>query len=154
MLRNLVLTLLVLTFAGPASAAEWKMQKGPLVTRWAKEVSPAKVLPEYPRPQMVRKEWVNLNGLWQYAVRPKAEAKAEKWDGEILVPFAIESALSGVMKTVKNDERLWYRRTFAARDAEGWAAAVALWGGRLGSDGLREWQGGRQPSRRVYAVFV
>lgn len=142
-----ILALFAALFAlsGFASAAEWKMQKGPLVTRWAKDVSPDKVLPEYPRPQMVRKEWVNLNGLWQYAVRPKGEEKAAKWDGEILVPFAIESALSGVMKTVKNDERLWYRRTFArpAMQKDGrlllhfgavdWEATVYVNGKEVGS---------------------
>lgn len=96
-----------------AAEGEWKPAKGRLMTRWAKDVSPEKVLPEYPRPQMVRKEWTNLNGLWQYAVRPVEQTKPDtKWDGQILVPFAIESALSGVMKTVKSDERLWYRRTF------------------------------------------
>jgi hypothetical protein len=114
MIRGILAVLVLFTLATLSHAAdgEWAAKKGPLMTRWAKDVSPEKVLPEYPRPQMVRKEWVNLNGLWQYAVRPKAEEKAEKWDGQILVPFAIESALSGVMKTVKSDERLWYRRTF------------------------------------------
>ena len=81
-------------------AEEWKPAKGQLMTRWAKDVSPDNVLPEYPRPQMVRKDWQNLNGLWDYAIRPKDEPKPEKWDGKILVPFPVESALSGVMKNV------------------------------------------------------
>ena len=71
-------------------------------------------MPEYPRPQMVRDKWTNLNGLWQYAIRPKGEPRPENWDGEILVPFCVESALSGVKKAVKPDERLWYRRTFSS----------------------------------------
>jgi hypothetical protein len=90
----------------------WQPAKGKLMTRWAKEVSPERVHREYPRPQMVRKEWLNLNGLWEYAIRPKEEGTPEKFDGEILVPFPIESALSGVMERVDEKSRLWYRRTF------------------------------------------
>jgi hypothetical protein len=89
------------------------------MTRWAKQVSPDKVHPDYPRPQMVRKDWLNLNGLWDYAIRPKGESKPPKFDGQILVPFAIESALSGVKKAVVEGERLWYRRTFEI--PKGWA---------------------------------
>src|SRR5437879_5735792 len=66
-------------------AADWAPAPGPLMTRWAKDVHPDNVLPQYPRPQMVRGEWANLNGLWQYAVRPKDVAKPEQWDGQILV---------------------------------------------------------------------
>src|SRR5207253_11342475 len=85
---------------GRCWAADWEPAKGRLMTRWAKDVSPDKVHPEYPRPQMVRENWTNLNGLWDYAVRPAAEKQPDKWDGQILVPFPIESALSGVMKRV------------------------------------------------------
>jgi hypothetical protein len=91
------------------------------MTRWAKDVTPDKPLPEYPRPQMARKDWLNLNGLWDHAVAPKADAAPQSYQGKILVPFAIESALSGVMKPVGTDNRLWYRRTFEApaRPADG-----------------------------------
>src|SRR4029079_2313158 len=75
-------------------------------------VSPDKVHPDYPRPQMVRKEWQNLNGLWDYAIRPKDDAQPNEWDGKILVPFPVESALSGVMKQVGPDNRLWYHHGF------------------------------------------
>ncbi len=95
-----------------ALAGDWKPAAGPLMTRWAKDVSPNNAHPEYPRPQMVRKDWQNLNGLWSYAVTDKAASQPAKWDGEILVPFPIESALSGVMKRVYETNRLWYRRTF------------------------------------------
>ncbi|MBM4016893.1 MAG: glycoside hydrolase family 2 [Planctomycetes bacterium] len=95
----------------PASAA-WAPAAGPLLTRWAKDVSPDKVHPEYPRPQMVRPRWLNLNGLWDYAVLPVDAPQPEKFDGQILVPFPIEAALSGVMRQVSEKERLWYRRTF------------------------------------------
>lgn len=100
-------------FVAPASvSAEWKMAKGPLATRWAKDVTPDNVHQEYPRPQMRREKWTNLNGLWKYAIT-KADAKApESFDGEILVPFPIESALSGVMKRVSPEQTLWYERTF------------------------------------------
>ena len=92
--------------------AEWKPADGPLMTRWAKEVTPDNVHKEYPRPQMVRKEWLNLNGLWEYAIRPKDEPQPQTFDGQILVPFPVESALSGVMKRVGKDNRLWYRHAF------------------------------------------
>jgi len=107
-------------------AADWKPAAGPLMTRWAKDVSPEKALPEYPRPQMVRKDWLSLNGLWDYAVLP-ADYKGgggPNWrgaQGRILVPFPIESALSGVMKPVNDKDRLWYRRTFRIPE---------LWSGR------------------------
>src|SRR5262249_22060887 len=96
-----------------ARADQWRPAASPLTTRWTADVSPDHVWPEYPRPQMVRRDWTNLNGLWQYAIRPKGESVPEKWDGQILVPFAVQSALSGVKKPVSPDERLWYRRTFA-----------------------------------------
>jgi len=91
--------------------AAWEPAKGPLMTRWAKEVKPSKVLPEYPRPQMAREKWENLNGLWDYAITAKDAPQPTQWQGQILVPFALESALSGVMKRVSEKERLWYRRS-------------------------------------------
>ncbi|MDD4266895.1 MAG: glycoside hydrolase family 2 TIM barrel-domain containing protein [Pirellulales bacterium] len=103
----------VLALAAAALSAEpWRAAQGPLMTRWAKDVSPDNPLAEYPRPQMVREDWQNLNGLWQYAIRPADQDKVETFDGQILVPFAVESALSGVMKPVGPDNRLWYRRQF------------------------------------------
>ena len=82
-------------------------------TRWAEQVSPENALPEYPRPMMVRPEWKNLNGLWQYAITAKGEKAPQQYEGDILVPFCIESALSGVQKEVGPDNALWYQRTFA-----------------------------------------
>ncbi len=114
-------TLILLSAIGisPASADEWTPAAGRLMTRWAKDVSPDRVHPEYPRPQMVRDRWVNLNGLWQYAIRPKDQPRPERFDGKILVPFPVEAALSGVMKQVGPDNRLWYRRTFAPPQLQG-----------------------------------
>lgn len=85
---------------------------GHLLTRWAKDIDPECPLPEYPRPQMVRDNWLNLNGLWDYAVVPKEQATVTAFTGQILVPFCLESALSGVKKPLLPEERLWYRRTF------------------------------------------
>lgn len=106
------LVLLVLFASMDQAAAQWQRAKGPLETRWAKEVSPQHPLPEYPRPQMRRESWHNLNGLWEYAIRDKDEPRPEKFDGQILVPFPVESSLSGVMKRVQPDQRLWYRLKF------------------------------------------
>jgi len=93
------------------TATSWHPAKAPLMTRWAADVSPTNAHPEYPRPQLVRPDWQNLNGLWDYAVRPVGTGKPDSFDGQILVPFPIESALSGVMKTLGPKETLWYRRT-------------------------------------------
>jgi hypothetical protein len=92
--------------------AKWQPAKGPLMTRWARRVSPKNAHREYPRPQMVRKKWQNLNGLWDYAIVHRNQQQPDTFDGKILVPFPIESALSGVMKPVGEESRLWYRRTF------------------------------------------
>jgi hypothetical protein len=103
----------VLVAAQTTPAPSWKPVDGKLLSRFARDVSPARALPDYPRPQLVRAEWLNLNGLWQYAIRAKvADGPGPAFDGAILVPFAPESSLSGVGKTVGPDDRLWYRRTF------------------------------------------
>jgi len=90
----------------------WKPAKGPLMTRWAKDVKPDSAWPEYPRPQLVRSRWKNLNGIWKYAIRKREEPQPAEFDGDILVPYPVESALSGVMKRLGYTQRLWYRRTF------------------------------------------
>lgn len=90
----------------------WKPVAGKITTPWADKVDPANPLPDYPRPQMVRGNWKNLNGLWDYAILPKTDSKPVNFQGKILVPFAVESALSGVKRTVGKDSTLWYRTTF------------------------------------------
>ena len=91
----------------------WHPIKDKIVTRWVQDVSPKNPLPEYPRPQLRRNEWINLNGLWDYAIRPKKDNEIPKsFDGKILVPFPIESALSGVKKRLTPKNKLWYRRFF------------------------------------------
>lgn len=105
----------VLAFAATSAAAEgWKPAPGNLLTAWAAKVDPQCPLPEYPRPQMVRAEWQNLNGLWDYAIQPDPAAYVGGYAGKILVPYPIESALSGVKKPLTAKERLWYRRSFTA----------------------------------------
>ena len=86
-------------------------------TRFAANVDAARALPEYPRPQLVREGWMNLNGLYDYAVTPRGAQQPERFEGQILVPFCIESALSGVERALKPDELLWYRRTFELSEA-------------------------------------
>ncbi|HPF37569.1 MAG TPA: glycoside hydrolase family 2 TIM barrel-domain containing protein [Phycisphaerae bacterium] len=90
----------------------------PIRTTWADQVKADSVLPEYPRPQMTRRAWTNLNGHWDYAITPRGTDKPTSWAGKILVPFCIESDLSGVAGRVGPENELWYHRTFRAPD--GW----------------------------------
>ncbi len=111
-LGKIALFLMLQATAGQAETPPaWQPAKAPLMTRWASEVDPSHCLPEYPRPQLVRSEWQNLNGLWDYAIRPDSSGPPGSYDGKILVPFPVESALSGVMKPLGDGEALWYRRT-------------------------------------------
>lgn len=89
----------------------WKPAAFTLATRCSKEVSLTSALIEYPRQQMVRSEWINLNGLWEYAVIEKDDDRPTKFDGQILVPYPIESVLSGIKKIVQPTENLWNKRT-------------------------------------------
>ncbi len=118
------LPLFALLLAVPAFAADWKPAPAPLMTKWGKAITADKTpWAEYPRPQLVRKEWANLNGLWDYAIRPKGEKQPEKWDGKILVPFCAESALGGVGKHPTEKDELWYRRDV---DASAWKGKRVL----------------------------
>lgn len=112
---------LALYSSTPIQAAEvaWKIVPGKMITRWAQEVSPENVWPEYPRPQFERKEWKNLNGLWDHAITAKDAATPTEWQGKILVPFAVEAALSGVGKALTPEQALWYRRSFDANKQSG-----------------------------------
>ncbi len=135
----------VLVLAGLSlSAAAWEPQGNNIKTRWAAQVSPQNARPEYPRPQLVRPQWQCLNGLWDYALSPADAAAMPAPEGEILVPFCIESALSGVGKRVGKEEALWYARTLELPrgwkdkrillhfDAVDWQAEVFLNGQPLG----------------------
>nr|WP_199082970.1 sugar-binding domain-containing protein [Pedobacter sp. ASV19] len=92
---------------------QYHMQLVPIQSRWAKEVSPTNALKEYPRPAMVRSGWTNLNGLWDYTVTPKDQETKVVAEGKILVPYPIESALSGVKRTLLPSEQLTYKRSFS-----------------------------------------
>ncbi len=83
----------------------------PLITAWGAKVTPANAWREYPRPQMTRENWTNLNGEWNYAVTTLETEKPSGWAGKILVPFCLESKLSGVGRKLEPYEALWYQRT-------------------------------------------
>jgi beta-galactosidase/beta-glucuronidase len=118
-MRNKIITSIaaILAVAGTLSAQQWAPAGDRIKTKWAEEVSPTNAHPEYPRPQMVRSEWQSLNGLWDYAITPKSEPRPAKFDGKILVPFAVESSLSGVGRKVTPDDALWYKTTFTVPSA-------------------------------------
>ena len=107
----------LLAVAGMLSAQQWAPAGDRIKTKWADEVSPTNAHPEYPRPQMVRQDWQSLNGLWDYAITPKSQPCPRSFDGKILVPFAIESSLSGVGRTFTADDALWYKTTFSVPSA-------------------------------------
>lgn len=110
---------LVLAVLDAPLAHAWEPVGGKLTTPWAEEVNPESPLPEYPRPQMRRDNWKSLNGLWSYAITDRGGTEP-KQSGEILVPFPVESALSGVGATVTPDDALWYVRDFTV--PAGWGA--------------------------------
>ena len=114
--------------AGIAFAADWHPASAPIMTPFGERVTPENAWREYPRPQFVRADWTNLNGLWDYAVlseRDDMETLAgpmrgpKRFDGKILVPFAIESSLSGVGRLLKPNEHLWYSRTIEVNPKPG-----------------------------------
>lgn len=92
--------------------AQWAPAGDKIKTQWAETLDTDNILPEYPRPIMERQDWLNLNGLWDYSIKPTGESEPSQFDGKILVPFAVESSLSGVQKTVGENNELWYKRTF------------------------------------------
>jgi len=111
-MKKLVVLTSFLTLFAMGSPAQWKPAGDRIKTEWASRVNPADVLPEYPRPMMERSEWKNLNGLWSYAIIDRGSRIPAEFDGEILVPFAVESSLSGVGKRVGERQELVYRRRF------------------------------------------
>ena len=97
-------------------AQAWEIKKAPLMTPWASQINPSAPWPEYPRPQMVRNDWLSLNGLWQFQAGSAQDAVpvGKELTDTILVPFPMESAISGVKAYHPNS---WYRRTFSVPPA-------------------------------------
>ena len=154
MKKNLFFSVAFLLFYTVSVSQEsWKLVAGKITTPLATQVSATNPLPEYPRPQMERKTWMSLNGLWQYHIVPKSmETAPTTFAGNILVPYAVESALSGVGKTVGKDSVLWYERTVSIPSsyrkgnvllhfgAVDWQSVVYVNGKKVG-----EHQGGYDP---------
>ena len=111
MKKNFLTMLLALALCS-STFAQWKPAGNKIKTSWGEQLDPKNVLPEYPRPIMERSDWKNLNGLWKYAITKKGDPTPAAYQGDILVPFAVESSLSGVGKMINEKEELWYQRTF------------------------------------------
>jgi beta-galactosidase/beta-glucuronidase len=112
MKKFLLLAALLVIILPQASAQKYAPVGDKIKTQWAEKVNPENVWNVYPRPLMQRTQWKNLNGLWNYAILDKGKATPAKYDGDILVPFCVESSLSGVGKTIDKTKELWYKRTF------------------------------------------
>ncbi len=144
MLSRFLFAFVLFAISGTAFAGDWKPAPSPLMTKWGKAVTPENAWQEYPRPQMVRKDWLNLNGLWDYAIVEKGTINP-KPEGQILVPYPIESALSGVGKTLTAKQVLLYSRSFEIPaewkgkrvllhfEAVDWATIVFVNGKELGT---------------------
>ena len=113
-MKNLTLLTFVITLllSATLNGQPWKPAGDQIKTVWAEQVNPQNPLPEYPRPMLIRDQWQNLNGLWDYAILAKGDGIPAQFDGKILVPFPIESSLSGVQKKVGLTIELWYQRSF------------------------------------------
>ncbi|MCJ7447470.1 MAG: beta-galactosidase [Bacteroidales bacterium] len=111
-LLSVLLVMVLFPGINHAQVSGWKIAGNKFTTTWSANVNPLNPLPEYPRPQMVRTEWKSLNGLWDYAITPANGTMPKVFHGKILVPFAVESALSGVNKPVGQENILWYRTRF------------------------------------------
>lgn len=106
------LTLILVCLLSSATVnAQWQPVADKMLTRWGKQLAPETAWSEYPRPGLVRESWVNLNGLWEYAISSSPDRIPDSFSGQILVPFAIEAPLSGVGHLLQPDEVLWYRRS-------------------------------------------
>ena len=112
-MKNTILLACLMLTSQLSFAQEWKPAGSKILTPWGEKVTAQQPHPEYPRPMLVRENnWQNLNGLWNYAITPASVTEfPASWEGKILVPFAVESALSGVGKEVGKDKALWYHNT-------------------------------------------
>lgn len=152
--------LLIFIFTNTVRSQEVYHPRG-MKTEWGEQVNADNVWKEYPRPQLVRSAWKNLNGMWDYAIKPKGGNKPASFDGKILVPFCVESSLSGVGKLVQPDQELWYRTSFVVPsdwnkkklllhfDAVDWETTVWINGKKAGSH-----KGGSDPFTIDISNFV
>lgn len=152
--------LLVFIFCNTVRSQEAYQSRG-MMTEWGQQVNADNAWREYPRPQLVRSEWQNLNGMWDYAIKPKGQSKPASFDGKILVPFCVESSLSGVGKMVRPDQELWYSTSFTIPsewskkslllhfDAVDWETTVWINGKKAGSH-----KGGSDPFTIDISNFV
>nr|WP_234020652.1 AbfB domain-containing protein [Streptomyces sp. 142MFCol3.1] len=106
------LTAVAGTAEAAAAATAWTPKPAPMVTPWTGQVPTDSPLPEYPRPQLTRPDWANLNGIWDFAVTSADAGQPTSWPDRIRVPFVAESALSGIQRRITQNDKLWYRRTF------------------------------------------
>ncbi len=111
-MKRLSIAIALLFTISVSFSQSWKPAGEKIKTPWSEKVDANNPLPEYPRPHMARTEWMNLNGLWDYAILPKGNNIPASHQGKILVPYPIESSLSGVQKTVGENNELWYNRNF------------------------------------------
>lgn len=151
-LTGILLLLFSLSGCKEEVSGTWEMKQAPLMTQWADQVDPTKAWDVYPRPQMKRNNWENLNGIWEYSITGVDQERPQIMDGNILVPFPVESALSGVMKRVGKDDKIWYKRTLKVNsrlksnrillnfEAVDWQAEVFIDGTKVG-----EHKGGYDP---------
>ena len=116
-MKKLFTSIFLFAILCAATAQSWQPAGDRIKTQWAEEIDMANPLPEYPRPQLVRDQWLNLNGLWDYAILERGGNMPSAFDGKILVPYAIESSLSGVQKRVGENHELCYQRTFTVPSA-------------------------------------
>ncbi|KAA3611489.1 MAG: beta-galactosidase [Planctomycetota bacterium] len=124
MLLFLLLGTWIPLFAQDSTATDWQPAKGRLMTSWGAQVTPGRVHQEYPRPQLRRREWRSLNGLWDFQWQALGNSPPKEFNHRILVPFPVESALSGLGKQLGSDQELWYRSRFVV--PENWRAGKLL----------------------------
>lgn len=115
LMKSKILLLTLMCTSLSSFGSDWKPAVNTMLTPWGEKVTPENAWRDYPRPQMVRENWTNLNGMWKFAVTKNTAAKPTEWKEEILVPFALETPLSGVGHRLASDEVIWYHKTLEVK---------------------------------------